>query len=102
MIMNQNKWKALPADVQKSFDEVAGKYYGQTVGVDSFDKADIDGEANFKKLGKEVIAFTPEEQQKWRDASKPVWTDWVKQVKDKNLDGQKALDQLIEAVAKNK
>ncbi|MHB1161147.1 MAG: TRAP transporter substrate-binding protein [Chloroflexota bacterium] len=102
LIMNQNKWKALPPDIQKVFDEFGGKYYAETVGAEGFDSADPEGEANFKKLNKEIINFGPAEVEKWRNAVKPVWKAWVDSVKGKGLDGQKPLDQLLEAISKNK
>jgi len=102
LIMNQNKWKSLPPDVQKVFDEVGGKYYGQLVGGQAFDAADAQGIDNFKKLNKEIITFPPDQVKKWQDAAKPVWAAWVESVKPKGLDGQKALDQLLAAIEKNK
>ncbi|HWU38762.1 MAG TPA: hypothetical protein VN203_14025, partial [Candidatus Acidoferrum sp.] len=60
------------------------------------------GEENFKKLGKEVIKLSADEQARWQAAAKPIWTGWVDQVKSKGLDGQAALDQIQQAIAKNK
>ena len=57
---------------------------------------------NFKKLGKEVIMLPTDEQAKWQAAAKPVWSAWVDQMKGKGLDGQAALDQIQQAIDKNK
>ena len=35
-------------------------------------------------------------------AAKPIWADWVTLMKSKGLDGQTALDQIQQAIAKNK
>ena len=68
----------------------------------AFDQADPEGEENFKKLGKEIIALSPEEQKRWQEAAKPIWAEWVNQMKEKKLDGQKTLDQMLAALEKNK
>jgi TRAP-type C4-dicarboxylate transport system substrate-binding protein len=91
----------LPPDVQKVLDEMGGKFGAQMLGG-SFDEADPIGEANFAKLGKEVIKFSTDEQAKWQAAAKPIWAGWVDLMKSKGLDGQAALDQIQQAIAKNK
>ena len=100
VIMNKDKWNSLSPDIQKAIMDVSGPSLGKLEGDEAFDKADQQGIDNFKKLNKEIINFSPEEQKKWQDAAKPVWQGWVKQVKDKGLDGQKALDQIQEAINK--
>lgn len=102
VIMNPNKWKALPPDIQQVFTDYGGKWLAENAGTGAFDAADQEGLDNFKKINKEVITFSAEEKVKWQAASKPVWAAWVQNVKAKGLDGQKALDQLQEAIAKNK
>jgi TRAP-type C4-dicarboxylate transport system substrate-binding protein len=102
IMMNQSKWKALPPDIQKVFTDMSGKWLAETGGNEAFDAADQEGIDNFKKLNKEIIIYSPEEKAKWLEAAKPIWAAWVKNVKDKGLDGQKALDQLQAAIAKNK
>ncbi|HEX2987789.1 MAG TPA: TRAP transporter substrate-binding protein DctP, partial [Chloroflexota bacterium] len=102
IMMNQAKWKALPPDIQKVFTDMSGKWLAETGGNEAFDAADQEGIDNFKKLNKEIITYSPEEKAKWQEAAKPIWAAWVKNVKDKGLDGQKALDGLQAAIAKNK
>ena len=98
VIMNSAKWNSLPPDIQKVITDLGGKYLGKFVGTDAFDAADAEGVDNFKKLNKEIITFSADEQKKWSDAAKPVWKDWVASVQGKG-DGQKALDQLVAAIA---
>jgi len=43
-----------------------------------------------------------DEQARWQAAAKPVWGAWVDQMKSKGLDGQAALDQIQQAIARNK
>ena len=103
VIMNKQKWDSLPPDVQKVFNDLSGGAMGKAIGVGAFDKADDLFETRFKNTpGKEVITFSAEEQAKWQNAAKPIWTAWVNDVKGKGLDGQKAIDQLQAAIAKYK
>ena len=101
LVMNPDRWKSLPPDVQKVFEEMGGRFGAQMLGG-AFDEADPIGVENFKKLGKEVIMLPADEQARWQAAAKPVWAAWVDQMKSKGLDGQAALDQIQKAIAKNK
>lgn len=101
LALNLDRWNSFPPDVQKVFEEVGAKFGAQMLGG-AFDEADPIGEENFKKLGKEVIKLSAEEQAKWQAAAKPIWADWVTLMKSKGLDGQTALDQIQQAIAKNK
>ena len=101
LALNLDRWKSFPPDIQKVFEEMGGKFGAQMLGG-AFDEADPVGEENFKKLGKEVIKLSADEQAKWQAAAKPVWSGWVDQVKGKGLDGQAALEQIQQAIAKNK
>ena len=101
VIMNKDKWNSLPPDIQKVFNDMGGKYLGEMAATGAFDMADQQGVNNFKKQNKQVITFSPDEVQKWTDAAKPVWAKWVDSAKAKG-DSQKALDETIAAIAKNK
>jgi len=101
LAMNLDKWNSFPPEVKKAFEEVGGKFGAQMLGG-AFDEADPIGAENFTKLGKEVIKLSAEEQAKWQAAAEPIWAEWVAQMKRKGLDGQTALDQVRQAIAKNK
>ncbi len=101
LIMNLDRWKSLPPDIQKAFEEMGGKFGAQMLGA-AFDEADPIGEENFKKLGKEVIKLPADEVARWQAAAKPIWAEWATQMKGKGLDGQAALEQIQQAIAKNK
>ena len=101
LIMNPERWKSLPPEIQKVFEEMGGKFGAQMLGG-AFDEADPIGEENFKKLGKEVIKLPADEVARWQAAAKPIWSEWVAQMKSKGLDGQAALEQIQQAIANNK
>jgi len=101
LAMNLDRWKSLPPDVQKVLEEMGGKFGAQMLGG-SFDEADPIGVENFGKLNKEVIKLSADERAKWQAAAEPIWAEWVAQIKRKGLDGQAALDQIQQAIARNK
>ncbi len=100
LVMNKAKWDSLTPDQQKAITSVSGETAGKLLGA-AFDRSDVEVSAKFKGLpGKEIISISPDDQAKWRNAAKPVWDAWVKQVAGKGLDGQKAIEGLQTAIAK--
>ena len=99
-VINLRKWKALPADVQKTMLEVAAeapKCFFDVVKRDEQKAVETLGES--KQV--EVITFAPEEAQKLRDTvGRQLWQEWVQLVTKQGYDGQKLLDRYLELVAK--
>ncbi|MEN6333142.1 MAG: TRAP transporter substrate-binding protein [Phycisphaerales bacterium] len=96
--MNKAKWDALPADVQKTITEVSAEWvakHGQ-----AWDQADVDGREFVKSLQREVISLTPEQQQQWKDAVKPVLEAYVAATKAKGLPGEQFLKDAQDLIAK--
>ena len=75
IIMNLDKWNALPADVKKVFEEVSDKYSG--VHGDVWDSTDKEGREYTKSLGNQIITLSDEENARWRKAVEPVIDDFI-------------------------
>ncbi len=85
VVMNKSKWDSLPAEIQDIFNEVSQEWiekHGQ-----AWDQADQEGWDFVKELNREIITLTPEEEQKWKDAVKPILDDYVKTTTEKGLPG---------------
>jgi TRAP-type C4-dicarboxylate transport system substrate-binding protein len=99
-VINLRKWKALPADVQKTMLEVAGevpKCFFDIVKHEERKAVDTLGES--KQV--EVITFAPEESKKLRETvGRQLWQEWVQLITKQGHDGQKLLDRYLELVAK--
>ncbi|MGE5293284.1 MAG: TRAP transporter substrate-binding protein [Solirubrobacterales bacterium] len=96
--MNKAKWDALPADVQKTITEVSAEWvakHGQ-----AWDQADVEGRDFVKGLNREMISLTPEQQQQWKDAVKPVLEAYVAAAKAKGLPGEEFLKDAQDLIAK--
>jgi TRAP-type C4-dicarboxylate transport system substrate-binding protein len=96
MMMNNDKFNSLPADIQKAITSVSG-IAGAEFGGDSGWGDEVSQEllATAQKAGKpiEKIALDAGELDKWKEiAGKPIWNDWVAKMKAKNLNGQKVID----------
>ncbi|RLB84189.1 MAG: C4-dicarboxylate ABC transporter substrate-binding protein [Deltaproteobacteria bacterium] len=75
VVMNLDKWKALPADIQKVFETVSEKYVGVHGKV--WDNTDEEGRKYTLSLGNEIIPLSDEESARWRKAVEPVINDYI-------------------------
>ncbi|MCD6306959.1 MAG: TRAP transporter substrate-binding protein [Deltaproteobacteria bacterium] len=70
VVMNLDKWNALPDDVKKVFDETAKEWVN--VHGKAWDEADQEGRKFTLSLGNEIITLSDEENAKWRKAVEPI------------------------------
>lgn len=87
--INKATYAKLPADLQKLLDETSepmSRAFGQ-----AYDDDDVKAKGIFNQRGIEVINLAPEEMQKAKDAVKPLWDDWAKQMEAKGLPGTKVM-----------
>jgi TRAP-type C4-dicarboxylate transport system substrate-binding protein len=80
VVMNLDKWNALPADIKKIFDEVSDKY--TDVHGNVWDSTDQEGRKYTLSLGNEIISLSDEESARWRKAVEPVIKDYVTNTPD--------------------
>jgi len=71
LIMNNDKWDSLPADVQQVFTDVSNEYVEYWAKVASaLDAAGV--ELLLQQPDRQIIDLTPEESTKWADAVAPM------------------------------
>jgi TRAP-type C4-dicarboxylate transport system substrate-binding protein len=97
--MNKPKYESLPADLKKVIDDNSGQFAATMAGKMWDDQAVVVEEL-VKKRGNTISAITPEEAARWRKATEPVIESWMKQVKERGIDGAKYLDAARALVAK--
>lgn len=90
VVMNKDKWKSLPEDVKKTISEINKEWIAKH--AKAWDESDAEGVAFLKEKKKEIITLDDAEGKRWSDAVKIVLTDYVNDMKKKNLPGQEALD----------
>jgi len=98
VVMNKDKWNALPPDVQKIIEQVNEEYIEKQGKVwDEIDKAGRDYTIG---RGNKVISLSPDESLKWEKAVKPLLDEYKKNMKDKGLPGDEVLSFYLQTIYK--
>ena len=98
LAMNKAKYESLPDDLKAVIDQNSGQDFSAFAGKT---QAASDGPARelAVKAGNNIITLSDEEVAKWKEASRPVYDSWAKEMADKGIDG-KALIAEAEALIK--
>lgn len=96
VVMNIDKWKSLPKNLQDIITQVSKEYLAIT--AKAWDDSDESGRKFAEKQGQKFITLTPEEEAKFRAAVKPVLSEYVAKAKAAGVDGQAALDTALALV----
>lgn len=86
LAMNKAKFDSLPDDLKKAIDDNSGEEFSVFAGST---QAEADGPARAKAdaMGNNIITLSDAEVVKWRDASQPIYDEWIADMKGKNIDG---------------
>jgi len=98
VVMNKNKWAALPEDVKKIIEDINQEWIGKT--GRAWDDSDQEGLDFLKECQVQVIELSPEENARWAEAVKPLLDEYVAKTKEKGLPGEQALKTALEALKK--
>ncbi len=99
LAMNKAKYDGLSADLKAAIDKNSGMKFAELAG-NMWDDAGALVLERVKKRGNTLTTISEEEKAKWVTATAPVIDGWIKQAKDKNLDGGKLVEQARALVAK--
>lgn len=99
VVMNKNKWNALPKDIQKVFDDVSQEWIA--VAGKAWDDADTEGYKYSAELGNKVIKLSNAEETKWEEAVKPVAENYIKNAESKGLPGSQAVAEVKALIKKH-
>lgn len=97
--MNKASYEKLPPDLKAVIDKNSGIETAALFGraMDDGDKA---GRAIAEKAGNNIVALDAAETQRWRRTAATVETDWINEMKGKNIDGAKLLSEARSLIAK--
>lgn len=98
VVMNKDKWKSLPPDVQKTIEAVNAEWIEKTGKV--WDAIDKEGRDFTLSRGNKIIALSKEEDEKWAKQVRPILDGYVANMKAKNLPGEEALKFYLEELKK--
>jgi TRAP-type transport system periplasmic protein len=98
VVMNKDKWNALPPDIQQIIEKVNEEYAEKQGKLwDEIDKAGRDFTIS---RGNKIVSLSQDENWKWTKAVKPILDEYVKNMKDKGLPGEEALKFCLETLYK--
>jgi TRAP-type C4-dicarboxylate transport system substrate-binding protein len=89
VVMNKEKWNALPPEVQKVIEQVNKEWIEKTGRL--WEAIDKSGREYTLKRGNEIILLPKEEDERWARAVRPILDDYVASMKEKGLPGEEAL-----------
>ena len=89
VVMNKDKWKSLPPDVQKVIETVNAEWIEKT--GKGWDEIDKEGREFTLAQGNQIIALSREEDEKWAKLVRPILDEYVANMKAKNLPGDQTL-----------
>jgi TRAP-type C4-dicarboxylate transport system substrate-binding protein len=88
--MNHEKYNSLSADLKKVIDENSGQALATAAGK-MWDEQAVVVEEMVRKRGNTITKLSAEEAGRWAKATQPVVDNWLKQAKDKGMNGEKLL-----------
>ncbi len=99
LAMNKAKFESLPADLKDVIEKNSGMKFAELAG-NMWDTAGAEVLEMVKKRGNTISSISEDEKQRWIKACDPVHDAWIKQVKEKGLDGGKLIEQARALVSK--
>lgn len=96
VVMNKDKWDALPEDVKKTIAEINVEWavkHGE-----AWDESDKAGTAFFLEQGGEVIEIDETESARWKAAVAPIVTEYTEKLNEQGLNGKEIVDFVVQTV----
>lgn len=96
--MNKAKWAAMPADIQRIIEKLNEEWIERT--GKAWDEIDKKGYDVIRARGNQIISLSQEEDWRWTKLVKPIFDEYVKNMRDKGLPGEEALKFALETLYK--
>ena len=90
VVMNKDKWNALPEDIQKIITEI-NKEWAVKHG-DAWDTSDMEGTRYFLNQGNQMIGLDSKEAARWKKAVAPILDDYARSMTEKGFNGREIVD----------
>jgi len=92
VVMNKDKWRKLPADVQQVFDAVSKEWID--VHGETWDKDDAAGREFTLSLDNQILALSDSENARWKAAVQPIIDNFATTATQKGLPGDDMVNTL--------
>lgn len=90
VVMNKDKWNALPKDIQTIIQELNNEWAVQH--GEAWDSSDSEGMRFFLSRGRQIIGLDAAESARWKKAVAPIIENHVKYLNGKGLNGREIVD----------
>lgn len=98
--MNKASYNKLPADLKKIIDDNSGVEFSAAI-ARTQDAGDIVGRDLALKNGNKITELDAAEVQRWKRTAGTVESDWVNDMKAKNIDGARLVSEARALIAKH-
>jgi TRAP-type C4-dicarboxylate transport system substrate-binding protein len=99
LAMNKASYDGLPAELRKVINANSGMAAAEMAGT-VWDAMGLPVLEMVRKRGNIVTTISEDEKKRWQQATTRVVDNWIKEMKDRNLDGAKLLDAARAVLAK--
>jgi TRAP-type transport system periplasmic protein len=97
--MNKDKWSSIKAEDQKIIEQINQEWIDKSAKV--WEQIDEEGREFTQKRGIKVTKLSAEEDARWLAKAQPLFDDYVKKMKEKNLPGDEVLKFVRDFMKKN-
>jgi TRAP-type C4-dicarboxylate transport system substrate-binding protein len=97
--MNKDKWNSIAPEQQKIIEQINQEWIEKHGKL--WDQWDKEGKDFTLKRGNKIITLSVQENARWRAKAEPLFTDYVKRMKEKGLPGDEVLNFARDYLKKN-
>ena len=90
VVMNKDKWNALPKDIRKIIREINDEWVVKH--GEAWDTSDMVGIRYFLNQGNEMIGLDEKEAARWKEAVAPILENYAKEMTEKGFNGREIVD----------
>lgn len=101
MLMNQNRFKSLPKDLQKILEDSVDLEMAKETGQLWMDIEKPGQKMQRESKDSEIITLSDEAMKDFNEAGEKVVQRWIKEVSKKGIDGQKLVDSARKSIIKH-
>jgi TRAP-type C4-dicarboxylate transport system substrate-binding protein len=89
IVMNKDKWNALPNDIQTIIEKINDEWVEKT--SELWNELDKTAKQFCIQKGHEIISLTKEESERWVNAQRPLFEKYIKNANARGLPAEKAV-----------
>jgi TRAP-type transport system periplasmic protein len=87
--MNKEKWNRIPPESRKIIEQINQEWIEKQGKI--WESIDEEGKKSVIERGNKIIKLSPEEDARWAEKAQPLFDEYLKKTKEKNLPGEEVL-----------